>query len=324
MPTLSGYDREQLASILRCQYDVVSRNQALECGMTRGTIEYRLRPDGPWRQILPAVYLTVTGTATPDQRDLAALLYAGPQSVITGPVAVRRHNVRCAGLNVLDVLVPAETRRKSIGYVQIQRTTRMPANLYTTGPIRFTSLARAVADAARGITRFSDVQALVCEAVQRGHCTLEELVTELNEGPTAGRRWYRMALAEVSDGIRSAAEAQLKRLIDRSDLEKPMYNADLYTLDGIFLGRPDAWFGRAGVAGEVDSREYHIRARDYAETTMRHNRMEAAGIKADPGEVIADLRNAIAAGIKCPPLPIKAIPAMTGSRSGQHVDHWRD
>jgi hypothetical protein len=317
MPTLSGYDRGELARIARGQFDVVARSQALECGMTRGTIDYRLRPDGPWRQILPGVYLTVTGAASQEQRETAALLYAGPQSMITGAVAVRRHNLRCAGLNILDVLVSTGNHRKSTGYVQIQRTTRMPEDLYTTGPIRFTPLARAVADAARGMTRFSDVQALVCEAVQRGRCTLEELVTELNEGPSAGRRWYRMALAEVSDGIRSAAEAQLKRLIDRSDLEKPMYNADLYTLDGIFLGRPDAWFGRAGVAGEVDSREYHIRARDYAETTMRHNRMEAAGIhmlhwlpstiKADPGEVIAGLRNAIAAGHKCPPLPIKAI-----------------
>ena len=97
---------------------------------------------------------------------------------------------------LLDVLVPAESRRKSIGYVQIRRTTRMPGDLYTTGPIRFTSPARAVADAARAMTRFSDVQALVCEAVQRGRCTLEELVGELNEGPTPGRRWYRMALAE--------------------------------------------------------------------------------------------------------------------------------
>ena len=317
MPTLSGYDREQFGRILRSQYEVVSRSQALECGMTRGTIEYRLRPGGPWRQILPAVYLTVTGTATADQRDVAALLYAGPHSVITGSVAVRRHNLRCAGLNVLDVLVPGDSRRKSTGYVQIQRTTRMPGDLYTTGPIRFTSLARAVADAARGMTRFGDVQALVCEAVQRGRCTLEELGQELDQGPSAGRRWYRMALAEVSEGIRSAAEAQLKRLIDRSDLDRPVYNADLYTLDGIFLGRPDAWFARAGVAGEVDSIEYHMRAKDYEETTKRHNRMEAAGIhmlhwlpstiKAEPGRVIADLRAAIEAGNKCPPLPIRAI-----------------
>jgi len=264
------------------------------------------------------VYLTVTGSVSQEQRETAALLYAGPRSVITGAVAVRRHNLRCAGLNILDVLVPADTHRKSTGFVQIQRTTRMPETLYTTGPLRFTSPARAVADAARGMTRFSDVQALVCEAVQRGRCTLEELVQELDQGPSSGRRWYRMALAEVSEGIRSAAEAQLKNLIDRSDLERPVYNADLYTLDGIFLGRPDAWFESAGVAGEVDSREYHMGAKDYEETTRRHNRMEAAGIhvlhwlpstiRAEPHRVLADLRSAIAAGNKRPPLPIRAIP----------------
>jgi hypothetical protein len=314
MPNLSGYDRERLARLLRRQYDVVARSQALECGMTPGAIRHRLRLDGPWHQMLPGVYLTVTGTATADQRSVAALLYAGPRSAITGPMAVRRHNLRCAGLNVLDVLVPVDTRRKSTGFVQIQRTTRMPGDLYATGPIRFTSLARAVADAARGMTRLSDVQALVCEAVQRGRCPPEELARELNQGPSAGGRWFRMALTEIGEGVRSAAEADLKRLIDRSDLEKPVYNADLYTLDGIFLGRPDAWFARAGVAGEVDSREYHLGAKDYAETTMRHNRMEAAGIhmlhwlpstiKAEPGRIIADLRDAIAAGNKRPPLPI--------------------
>jgi hypothetical protein len=318
MPKLSGYDRGQLARIARGQYDVVARSQALECGMTRGTIEYRLRPDGPWRQILPGVYLTVTGSPSQEQRETAALLYAGPQSVITGAVAVRRHNLRCAGLNILDMLVPQGNHRKSTGYVQIQRTTRMPGSLYTSGPLRFTAPVRAVADAARGMTQFSDVQALVCEAIQRGRCALEELVTELNEGPSHGARWYRMALAEVSEGVRSAAEAQLKQLIDRSDLDRPMYNADLYTLDGTFLGRPDAWFARAGVAGEVDSRQYHLAAKDYEATTTRHNRMETAGIhvlhwlpstiKSDPRRVISDLRTAIAAGNKCPPLPIKAIP----------------
>jgi hypothetical protein len=167
------------------------------------------------------------------------------------------------------------------------------------------------------MARFIDVQALVSEAVQRGSCTLEQLAAELREGPAAGRRWYRLALREIGAGIRSIAEAQLKYLLDRSDLERPMYNADLFTLDGVFLGRPDAWFGRAGVAGEVDSREYHLAAKDYAGTTQRHNRMEAAGIhvlhwlpsaiKAEPQRVIADLRAAIAAGNQRPALPIRAI-----------------
>lgn len=318
MPTLSVYDRQRLAGILAAQHDVIARHQALRCGMTRRVIDHRLRQGGPWQKVLPGVYRAVTGALTPDQRAMAALLYAGPVAMITGPVAVRRHGLSCAGLNVIDVLVPEETRRKSSAFVQIQRTVRMPDSLWRTGPIRFAPLARAVADAARAMTRFSDVEALVCAAVQQGRCTLEELVNELDEGPTAGSRLLRRALAEVSDGVRSSAEADLKRIIDRSDLERPMYNAKLFAPDGTFLGCPDAWFKRAGVAAEADSREYHLNAEGYDETVSRHNRMEKAGIhvlhwlpstiKTSPQTVLADLREALRSGRQRPPLPIMALP----------------
>jgi hypothetical protein len=44
---------------------------------------------------------------------MAALLHAGPYGVITGATAVRRHRLRCAGLNEVDVLVPADVRRQT-------------------------------------------------------------------------------------------------------------------------------------------------------------------------------------------------------------------
>ena len=250
---------------------------------------------------------------------MAAVLYAGPHGVITGAAAVRRHNLRCAGLNEIDVLVPVDVRRQSTGFVRIVHTMRMPDDFYSMGRIRFTPPPRAIADAARGMTRLSDVRAVVAEAVQRGRCDLGSLVRELSEGPSAGSRLYRIALGEIGDGIRSAAEADLKDLIDKSGLEKPMYNPSLYLLDGTFLGIPDAWWERAGVAAEVDSREYHISPEDQERTTMRHNRMEAHGIhmlhfrpsalKAKSPQVLADLRGAIASGNNNPPLPIRAVPA---------------
>ena len=135
-----------------------------------------------------------------------------------------------------------------------------------------------MADAARGMTRLSDVRAVVAEAIQHGRCDLASLITELNEGPAAGSRFYRVALAEISEGIRSAAEADMKHLIDKSDLEKPIYNAELYALDGTFLGIADAWWQRAGVVAEVDLRQYHLGPDDYERTVMRHNRMEAHSI----------------------------------------------
>jgi hypothetical protein len=297
---------------------VVGRGQALDCGVSRNAVGWLLRQDGPWRKIVPGVYATTTGDMTPDQRAMAALLHAGPGSVITGAAAVRRHRLRCAGLNEVDVLVPKGSRVQSTGFVRIIHTSRMPDSFYSTGQIRFTLPARAVADAARGMARLSDVRAVVAEAIHHGRCDLASLITELNEGPSTGSRALRIAISEVDDGTRSAAESDLKELIDGSDLERPMYNPSLYAADGTFLGIPDAWWQRAGVGAEVDSRQYHLSPADYERTTLRHNHLEGYGInllhflpstlKQQSPTVIADLRGAIARGNIRPPLPIVAIP----------------
>src|ERR1700733_3762104 len=315
----SVYDTAAVERIVREQFAVIGRSQALDCGLSRSAVDHLVRQDGPWRRVLPGIYATTTGDVTPDQRAMAALLHAGPQSVITGATAVRRHRLRCAGLNEVDVLVPAEVRRQSASFVRVIHTTRMPETFCSTGQIRFALVPRAVADAARGMTRLSEVRAVVADAVQQRRCSLEALISELNEGPIAGSRFYRIALGEIGDGIRSAAEADLRDLIDRSDLETPIYNPRLYAADGTFIGIPDAWGQRAGVAAEVDSRQYHLSPEDHERTTMRHNGMEAHGIsmlhflpstlRGKSPAVIRDLRGAIKAGNSKPPIPIVALPA---------------
>jgi hypothetical protein len=320
MPRKSAYDRDLLQRVSSDQLGVLGRNQALEIGMSPGAIDRLVQPGGRWQKIVPGVYATTTGTVDPDQRAMAALLHAGPHSVITGAVAVRRHRLRCAGLNEVDVLVPFSTRVQSTGFVRVTHTSRLPESIYTTGCIRFAPLERAVADAARRMARLGDVRAVVAEAIQQGKCDLVSLTRELREGPSAGSRFLRTALAESCVGIRSAAEADLKEIIDSSGLEVPLYNATLYAADGTFLGIADAWWQRAGVAAEVDSREYHLGPDDYARTTARHNRMAQQGInmlhfmpstlKREPSVVSINLRGAINRGNAQPPLPITAIPAV--------------
>lgn len=322
MPRRSDYDRDLLQRVSGDQLGVLGRNQALEIGVSPGAIDRLVQPGGRWQKIVPGVYATTTGTVDPDQRAMAALLHAGPRSVITGAVAIRRHRLRCAGLNEVDVLVPFSTRVQSTGFVRIIRTSRMPEGIYATGCIRFAPLERAVADAARRMTRLGEVRAVVAEALQRGNCDLVSLTRELREGPSAGSRFLRTALAEACVGIRSAAEADLKKIIDSSGLEKPLYNASLYAADGTFLGIADAWWQRAGVAAEVDSREYHLSPDDYARTTARHNRMAEHGInmlhfmpstlKREPVVVAINLRGAINRGTAQFPLPITADP-LSGS-----------
>lgn len=319
MPIKSVYDRAQLSRVIDEQLGVIGRSQAMESGLSRGAINRLTQPGGRWQKIMPGVYATTTGTVDPDQRAMAALLHAGPQSVITGAAAVRRHRMRCAGLNEIDVLVPLGVRVQSSQFVRVIHTSRMPDEIYRTGQIRFAPLDRAVADAARGMTRLGDVRAVVAEVIQQGRCDLPSLARELREGPSAGSHLYRKALAEVSAGVRSAAEGDLKELIEGSGMEQPIYNATLYAADGTFLGVADAWWQRAAVAAEVDSREYHLSPEDYARTTTRHNRMAEHGVnvlhflpstlKRDPSRVLANLRGAIQRGNAQPALPIITIPA---------------
>lgn len=321
MPIKSVYDKGKFARIAGQQFGVVGRSQALDCGLSKDRVDYLIRDGGPWQRVLPGVYATTTGALAPDQRAMAALLHAGPDGVITGHAAVHRHHLRCAGLNEIEVLVPVRVRVASKDFARIIRTNRMPREFFSTGGIRFACLSRAVADAARGMSRLSDVRAVVAEAIQRGGCDLPSLIRELNEGPSVGSAWFREALGDVCAGVRSAAEGDLKDIISGSGLDEPLYNPELYAWDGTFIGMPDAWWGRAGVAAEVDSLQYHMTAADYEDTVTRHNRMQREDInllhflprslKRDRDTVVADLRGAIAKGERRRELPILAIPAGT-------------
>jgi len=240
----SFFDAERLRHVLQVQYQVVTRRQALLCGMPHSTLDRQIAPGGPWQRLLPGVYLTVTGTVTRDQREMAALLYAGPRS---------------------------------------------------------------------------DVRHVVCAVVQQRACTVAELTEELQAGPPAGATLFRAALAEIGDGVRSVAEGDLRVLILGSDLPKPMFNARLFEANGVFIATVDDCWQDAGVAGEVDSRAYHLSVDDQDRTTERHGRLIAHGIfplhfsprriKTDPAAIIRDLRSAIDAARRRPPLPITALPA---------------
>ncbi|HEX6527755.1 MAG TPA: hypothetical protein VF070_48215 [Streptosporangiaceae bacterium] len=322
MPRRSTFDEAELERLLNGQYLVITRRQALACGMSPNAIDRKIAPGGPWRRLLPGVYVAATGTVMLDQREIGALLYAGPNGLITGPAAVRRHHLSSPGPDGVDVLIPWELKRQSVGFVRVHRTRRLPEQCYRTGPIQFAKPARAVADAARLLVKFDDVRAVICEAVQRRACTVAELTEELNAGPSVGTAFFREALAEVGDGVRSVAEADFRHLLLRSDLPNPMFNAQLFGTDGKFIAMVDAWWQRAGVAAEVDSRAYHMSAADQDTTAERRRKLIRHGIfplhfapkriRTHGTDVLTDIAAAIEQGLARPPLPIRAIPLGAG------------
>ena len=311
---------EGLGQLLEKQSSVVSRGQLLALGMKDTAMQYRVRLGGPWQVLLPGIYLAANGRPGVSQRELAALLYAGPGSIVTGPMALMHHSIRSGSSvdDIIDVLVPARRRRVSTGFARLHRTARMPTRAASVGPVRLTLVPRAVADTVRQLTELRDVRAVVADAVQLRRCTVDQLAEELRTGPVKGSAMFRVVLSEVADGIRSTAEGDLRDLIRTDCLPMPLFNPSLYDGD-IFLGKPDAWWPDAGVAGEVDSRAWHLSPEDWDRTRRRHDRMAASGIivlhfspheiRREPVKVARMIRGALDRGLTRPPLPIRTIPS---------------
>lgn len=314
MGNLSGFDKAALERLISRQYGVVSRKQAYACAMTESALRHRVRPGGPWRTVLPGIFLTSTGVMTARQRAAAAFMYGGPGLAISGRTAMAWHRLVAEPGEVVDVLVSPECRRRSVGFARLHRTGLEPSVAFEDRAVIYAPPARAVADAARLLADAAEVRAVVAAGVQRGKVQIWQLTEELANGPVRGSAGLRRALAEVADGVRSAAEGDLLDLIRRARLPMPLLNSRLY-VHGKFLASPDAWWPDSGVAVEVDSREWHLSPAAWEQTMARHARMSSFGIivlhyppsriRAAGDQVAAEIRAALAAGRS------RSVPAVT-------------
>jgi hypothetical protein len=194
----------------------------------------------------------------------------------------------------------------------------MPERVCVAGAISYALPSRAVADAARDLADIGRVRALVADSVQRGVCAVPWLAEELAAGPVRGSARLRRVLAEVADGVRSAAEADLRTAIRRGRLPSPLFNPRLF-IGQTFIGVPDCWWPDAGVAAEADSREWHLSPGDWERTLARHARLSSYGIIVlhfTPGQVrdqqqqvISRIRAALAVSRTRPLPPIRTLPA---------------
>lgn len=208
-------------------------------------------------------------------------------------------DVVCAG--PVHLLVPKEKQVRSAATVVIERSKRLPKPAMRSGfPVAH--LARAALDAARRMDSIDRVRATLTEVVQHGRVELGVLRHELDRGSNRGSALPRRVLTEISDGIRSTAEAWARDLVRRARLPTPRYNARVHTTDGALLGIVDAWWDDVCLGWEIDSVGFHFRAADYGATMTRHNAFTAAGaimvhtvpsaLRRDPRGVVADLRGA--------------------------------
>ena len=263
------------------QMGLITAGQLREIGFNHQAVNRRIRTGGPWRRVLPGTYFLCNGAMSVDQREVAALLFAGPHSALTGCSALRRYGAQYLPGKAADrpvhVLIPQERHRKSAGFVVVERT-KTPPLTRTVDGVLCTPPARAAVDAARRLTQRGDTRALLLDVVQQGLADVHELDAEKRLGQRRGTALITETIAEAMEGVLSAPEAELRELFATSTLPQPLWNPRVYLPSGQFLAQPDGLIAESMTALEVDSRDHHSAGDGWARTLDRDAEMTAAGL----------------------------------------------
>jgi hypothetical protein len=273
MPRRSRVDPFDLSML--APFGVARVAALVEVGLPSSTIARRVRA-GQWTSPFRGVVVMHGGAPSREEWILAALLYAGPGSIVTGLEAARRHDLRrLPDDGALHLLIDEDRRRRGEGKLVIERTGNMPPGVER-GGILVAPVERAVLDAARRRSDRDEVRAMLAEAVQRRRTTPHRLLAELDAGNQRGSGLVREVLREILDGIRSAGEGWGRDVYARSGLPPMLWNARLHFPDGRFLASPDGYLPCVGMAWENDSMEFHPVEED--DTARRRADMVAAGV----------------------------------------------
>ena len=129
-----------------------------------------------------------------------------------GTSACLLHEIRTPQSPRVHVAIPAGRQIRPAEFTVVERTTRLPVPVLTQG-LPCTPAPRAVLDAARRLGTLDAVRSLLADAVQQRRCTPAELRGEIDCGSRRGSALPRMVLTEITDGVRSVAEADARVLL---------------------------------------------------------------------------------------------------------------
>ncbi|WP_344356149.1 hypothetical protein [Streptomyces gobitricini] len=176
---------------------VATVHQLMDLGCASSVVAALSRPPGPWRRLLPRVVALQTTPPTPRQRLRGALLYAGPDTLLTGPAALALYGVASLPTTPkADVLVPHRAGPRGHAYVRVHPTVR-PARRVPVEGLACAPLPRAVMDTVPYLETEAAATALLTEITERGLCHPDELAAEAAQLPSGP--WALALLSGVAD-----------------------------------------------------------------------------------------------------------------------------
>ncbi|UTM37483.1 DUF559 domain-containing protein [Rhodococcus pyridinivorans] len=285
--------RSRAHAIMARQDGVVTRDQAVRCGLSIAIIDHYVR-SGEWVSLVPGVYLRADRERTPSVHLRAAVYGAGRAATAWGPSAAWWHGILDRPPARYFVTVPHGRAIVRNGNVHLRRRDLPADDIVTVRRLRVTGVPLTVLEAA---VELKEGSVLMDRALQR-HTSLALLERSHRRNP--GRRGSRAAeklLCTARDGGHSQAERIFHRLLRQAGFTG--WRAHVMSC-GYEI---DVAFEAERVAIEIDGWVWHRDADRHCHDIERQNVLINAGwhvlrftwhmLTQDPDGVVRRIRAAL-------------------------------
>lgn len=240
------------------QSGVVSRRQLLRAGVSRTTIDSRVRR-GLWQQIHLGTYATSGEAATWEARLWAAVLYAGTGALLSHETAAEVLGLTRRRWPVIQLTIPASRRVRPPQGVAIHRSTfEYPQWRPQRGIPPHTFYAETIIDLVAAAGNLDDVVAWISSGITRGLISEAQL-----RAAAAARRRFRWreqideVIGVVAGGSHFPLEFRYDRDVERAhSLPAAARQVKFVKPDGT-RGFRDRCYEQYALIVELDGKEFH-------------------------------------------------------------------
>jgi hypothetical protein len=267
----------QLRELARFQGGVVTRWQALGCGLSTSMITSKIRY-GRWQQVYRGVYATFTGPLTREARLWAAVLYAGKGAQLSYESAAELHGLSDRPSPLIHVTIPASRRVSPAGGVVLHISSRTDTGArFPRGVLPRTFVEETILDLVHAARDLDDACGWVTSAFGR-RLTSERPLRATMDGRKK-LRWRRQLdeiITAAAGGAHSVLEFRYDRDVERAHGLPAAERQVSFTKPDGRRGFRDRYYGDYGLVVKLDGKQAHPEERRAVDRS-RDNAATAGG-----------------------------------------------
>ena len=258
---LAGMSNEmppQLRELVRLQAGVVTRQQAIDSGLSVGAINSKVR-FSRWRSIYRGVYATFTGPIAREAQLWAAVLYAGKGAQLSHETAAELNRLSDRQSSPIHVSIPVARRVRPVKGIVIHRSGHIDAGArFPRGVLPHTLVEDTLIDLVNAAKTLDDVIAWVTSAFGRRLTAEGPLRRTLSSRHKL--RW-RDRLDEIisaaAGGAHSVLEFRYDRDVERAHRLPEASRQVPFTKPDGGRGFRDRYYAEYGLVVELDGKQAH-------------------------------------------------------------------